>query len=526
MTEAAPNIVNMVRAQANHVPESGLPLDAFPAKVQEIILDLASEESFSVEYAAFAMLSAVATAIGNSHHIRIKGAWTSSPCLYIILVGHPGQGKTPPLDFAYKPIQDYDYSLFCKFKEDYECYTARQSEKAKDDTLDVAEKPVLIQTILSDFTPEVMMKQHNDNQRGIVILVDEIMGMFNSINRYNDNPLITQLLTAYSGKQLKVSRCNNPIPAIIRNPCISIIGTTQTQRIAEFFTKENVSSGLVDRFLFVFPKEQRPPIWTSENDSIGIPTMTKPSTALRWKEIIDKLLLLEFPMAEDGKSLAPIVLGFSDNARTLFYDWRNSICEAAFAIEGDAGIDSRIMKMDSNVGRLSLVFQLLKWACGKSHKQYIDAVSVRSAIRIHQYLEECYGRIMAIVKEDNIDAQKREFLSLLGDSFTTAEAIVAGKETGFSESGVKKCLPKLVRDKVICKVAHGQYAKVHSSTLCTLSTLGTFTLSGQDNPVQSSQSTHNTIVPKCHENISMDNDGNDDDVNSKDNTNNNDKLNS
>lgn len=500
MTETALNIVNMVRAQASHVPESGLPLDVFPAKVQEIILDLAHEESFSVEYAAIALLSAAATAIGNSHHIRIKGAWTSSPCLYIILVGHPGQGKTPPLDFAYKPIQDYDYSLFCKFKEDYERYMARQSEKAKDDTPDAAEKPVLIQTILSDFTPEAMMKQHNDNQRGIVILVDEIIGMFNSINRYNDNPLITQLLTAYSGKQLKVSRCNNPIPAIIRNPCISIIGTTQTQRIAEFFTKENVSSGLVDRFLFVYPKEQRPPLWASANDIIGMPTITKASTAQRWKDIIDKLLLLECPIVEDGKSLAPIVLGFSDDARTLFYNWRNSICEAAFARQGDAGIDSRIMKMDSNVGRLSLVFQLLRWACGESHKQNVDAASVRSAIRIHHYLEECYGRIMNNVKKDSIDAQKQEFLNLLGDSFTTAEAIVAGKETGFSESGVKKCLPKLVSEKVIRKVAHGQYAKVPSSTLSTLSTLGTFILSGQDKPAESSQSTHNTIVPKCNQN--------------------------
>ena len=457
MTESALNIVNMVRAQASHVPESGLPLDAFPAKVQEIILDLASEESFSVEYAAIALLSAVATAIGNTHHIRIKGAWTSSPCLYIILVGHPGQGKTPPLDFAYKPIQDYDYSLFCKFKEDYERYTARQSEKGKDDTLDAAEKPVLTQTILSDFTPEAMMKQHNDNQRGIVILVDEIMGMFNSVNRYNDNPLITQLLTAYSGKQLKVSRCNNPIPAIIRNPCISIIGTTQTQRIAEFFTRENVSSGLVDRFLFVFPKEQRPQIWASANDCIGMPTTSKPSTALRWKEIIDKLLLQECPIAEDGKSLAPIILGFSDDARTLFYDWRNSICEAAFAKQDEGGIDSRVMKMDSNVGRLSLVFQLLKWACGESHRQYVDVASVRSAIRIHHYLEKCYDRIMAIVKEDAVEPQKREFLNLLGDSFTTAEAIVAGKEVGLSESGVKKCLPKLVSQKAIRKVAHGQF---------------------------------------------------------------------
>ena len=498
MTESALNIVNMVRAQASHVPESGLPLDAFPAKVQEIILDLASEESFSVEYAAIALLSAVATAIGNTHHIRIKGAWTSSPCLYIILVGHPGQGKTPPLDFAYKPIQDYDYSLFCKFKEDYERYTARQSEKGKDDTLDAAEKPVLTQTILSDFTPEAMMKQHNDNQRGIVILVDEIMGMFNSINRYNDNPLITQLLTAYSGKQLKVSRCNNPIPAIIRNPCISIIGTTQTQRIAEFFTRENVSSGLVDRFLFVFPKEQRPQIWASANDCIGMPTTSKPSTALRWKEIIDKLLLQECPIAEDGKSLAPIILGFSDDARTLFYDWRNSICEAAFAKQDEGGIDSRVMKMDSNVGRLSLVFQLLKWACGESHRQYVDAASVKSAIRIHHYLEECYDRIMAIVKEDAVEPQKREFLNLLGDSFTTAEAIVAGKEVGLSESGVKKCLPKLVSQKAIRKVAHGQFAKVSSSVLDTLSTLGTFPLLGQDKSEESAQSTHNTIVPKCN----------------------------
>lgn len=519
MTETALNIVNKVRAQANHVPESGLPLDAFPAKVQEIILDLAQEESFSVEYAAIALLSAVATAIGNSHHIRIKGAWTSSPCLYIFLVGHPGQGKTPPLDFAYKPIQDYDYSLFCKFKEDYERYTARQTEKGKDDIPDAAGKPVLIQTILSDFTPEAMMKQHNDNQRGIVILVDEIMGMFNSINRYNDNPLITQLLTAYSGKQLKVSRCNNPIPAIIRNPCISIIGTTQTQRIAEFFTKENVSSGLVDRFLFVFPKEQRPPIWASKNGSIGMPNVTKPSTTFRWKEIIDKLLLLECPMAKDGKSLTPIVLGFSDDARTLFYNWRNSICEAAFSRQDGVGIDSRIMKMDSNVGRLSLVFQLLKWACCESHKQYVDAASVRSAIRIHHYLEECYGRIMDIVKEDNIDAQKREFLNLLGNSFTTAEAIVAGKETGFSESGVKKCLPKLVSEKVICKVAHGQYAKVPSSTLGTLSTLGTFTLSEHNKSEESAPSTHNTIVPKCNGNIPMGNDGDANGANSNDNTN-------
>jgi hypothetical protein len=44
--------------------------------------------------------------VGNAYQIRIKGQWTTSPILYVMLVGKPGVGKTPPLDFAYQPIHD------------------------------------------------------------------------------------------------------------------------------------------------------------------------------------------------------------------------------------------------------------------------------------------------------------------------------------------------------------------------------------------------------------------------------------
>lgn len=493
--------INAVRAEVAHVSDTGLPLDVFPAKVQEIILDLAAEDNFPIEYTAVAMLSATSAAIGNSRHIRLKPSWESNPSLYIILVGEPGQGKTPPLDFAYKPIEDHDYAMYAKFKDEIERYNAT-ADKGKTDSGSDMEKPVLIQTILSDSTPESLWRLHNDNQRGVVLLIDEIMGFFHSVCRYNDNPFMSQLLTAYTGKQVKVTRCNNPIPTIIRKPCINIIGTTQTERIHELFTEDNVNSGLIDRFMFVIPKEVRPTLWTitDKDKPVGI---VKVPCAKRWDNILSRLILMGCPLGEDGKEQTTIVLDMAYNAKCLFYNWRNKLKEEAFAISRQGNVEAnrlvrRTAKMEANVGRLALIFQMLRWACAEATDTLIDEKSVHCALRMHAFMEASYKRITDIVDAHSIEPDKKEFLDLLGNSFTTAEAIAAGVEVGMSASGVKKNLPKLIRQKYICKKAHGLYEKVPSCSLQTLSTLGTIPLSEVRIDAESSQNTQNPIVPKCN----------------------------
>jgi hypothetical protein len=72
------------------------------------------------------------------------------------------------------------------------------------------------------------MRILNDNLRGICIYVDEILGMFNSLNQYSHGQFVEQLLTAFSGDPLSVIRCNNPVPLHILYPCISLVGTIQT----------------------------------------------------------------------------------------------------------------------------------------------------------------------------------------------------------------------------------------------------------------------------------------------------------
>lgn len=450
-------LTNKIRMEAKDVKGIGLPLDAFPQKLQDIIFEVARIEQFDLEYLTLSMLSAAATAIGNSCHIRIRGSWKSCPALYVILIGRPGQGKTPPLDYAFRPLQEHDFLLVSKFIEENKRY-AELNAGNKVNATDT-DKPVLVQTILSDLTQEAMMRIHNDNQRGVVILVDEIMGFFNSIYRYNDNPLLTQLLTAYSGKPLKVSRCNNPIPIIIPHPCINIIGTTQTQRIGELFTKENVSSGLIDRILFLHPKNRDIPKM-EENPDAGTQENDRAECAYRkWKAIIDKLLSLE-PDHDEKGIINPKVLDMSEEAYRYFAQWKNALIEKANSIEDERLIDSRMMKADSNVARLALVFQLLGWACDEIHMQHIDVHSVQAAIRMYDYLELSYQSVRSRIQTETMPPLKKAFLDLVQPDFTTADAIKAGAEIGICESTVKKDLTKMCEERILQKTAHGVYKKL------------------------------------------------------------------
>ena len=63
---------NRIRREAIGLKDNDLPLDAFPQKLQGIILDVTNIEQFNIEYLAMSMLSAAATAIGNSCQIRIR----------------------------------------------------------------------------------------------------------------------------------------------------------------------------------------------------------------------------------------------------------------------------------------------------------------------------------------------------------------------------------------------------------------------------------------------------------------------
>lgn len=447
MTNIRLELCNRIRMEAEHINDTDFPLEVFPQTMQSVILDMARYENYKAEFIATAMLSAVSAALGGTYRIRIKGEWQSNAALYIILVGRPGLGKTPPLEAAYRPIRKHDYALFKAYESELETWKAAGES---------GRKPVLRRTVVSDFTPESLLLTHNNNPRSVAILVDEIMGMFNSANRYTNGQLIEQLLTAWSGGALDVTRVSSTIPIHIEQPCINIVGTTQTKRVHELLTKGFEDNGLLDRFLFVLPKSWKMSKWTDWDDG-GVDRAALP--AARWEQILSKVLALDYDIGEEERM--PHVLSMDREAKEYFYSWWNRKVERINLIEDDAEVDSREMKHPAQVARLALLMQVLRYASGEGNLQSVDTASVKAAIRLNGYFEDSYRRIRSFVAEDMCEEPPKVLLSLLPDTFDTKTAIAIGKELqNVSERTVMNYLKELCRSRLLRKSKAGHYEKI------------------------------------------------------------------
>lgn len=449
------NLCNALRMEFEGVFEKKIPLDAFPAKIQDMILALSRQENYSIEYMMASLLVAVSTAIGNAVNIRIRGGWISNPALYMILVGRPGMGKTPPLDFVFHPIRKHDAKAIKQFKLEMEQYNdlIEKNKGKKENITPLPDKPILRRTIISDFTPEALMRALDDNHRGIVVYVDEIMGMFNAVNQYSRGQLIEQLLTAFSGKPLDISRCSMLVPIHIEYPFINIVGTMQTTRMHELIEKGYKENGLLDRIIFVYPSSQEISDWQLDEDS-SFASFERHSNM--WESIINKVI--DLPFTDNGNVQS--ILDFSSEAKAYFTNWRNNAIRAVNQIQDDGLVDSRVIKTPMITARLALVLQILRWACGEVHKDFVDIDSTKSAIALSEYFESCYADIQKYMLRESIEPQKKELLDCLSATFTTSDAIQAGKEVGLSERSVMYSLVNLATNKIIKKIKRGEYEKL------------------------------------------------------------------
>ena len=208
---------------------------------------------------------------------------------------------------------------------------------------------------------------------------------------------------------------------------------------------------LLDRFLITCPKGLKIAPWVKvpKQDAAII---ERPFRV--WKEIIDKAVALPFTEGIFN------VLDFSDEAIDIFYDWQNEDIERQNAITDEKMIDSRAAKVPLNTARLALIFQLFRWACDESHKDFVDAESVNAAIRMSDYFEKSYKRMDDLVLTEATDPVKKQVLDSLGNKFVTAEAVKAGADFGFARRTVMYMLKDFCQRNFIIKDKQGNYEKV------------------------------------------------------------------
>ena len=58
------DLCNSIRMEFEGIIENKIPLDVFPAKLQDMVLALARQENYSIEYTMASLIAAASTAIG------------------------------------------------------------------------------------------------------------------------------------------------------------------------------------------------------------------------------------------------------------------------------------------------------------------------------------------------------------------------------------------------------------------------------------------------------------------------------
>lgn len=429
------------------------PLEIFPKAIRDIIETLEEYENYNVDFTAASFLTVFAAAMGNTWSVRFMTGWVSRPIIYMVLVGSPSCGKTPPLQQAVTPLLklDGEYDMiYCKEMETYRRWERMSAKQRERHSLpEEMEMPQRKCHVVVDSTVEALIGALRDNPRGVLIYKDEIDSLLSNFNRYNSSDE-GYFLSLFSGTPFKYSRKSNNEHIFLANPYCSIIGTTQPGRLGEQFGGKRMMNGFSSRFLKVYPEIDKMPSW---ND-----TAMPDGVLEEWERIIRKVVAATPSTDQEGKATS-IELLFTQEAKLRVIQWKDEVNNKVYAETDSDAVRALCGKLETYLVRFCLVIQIMHGICGESGMDEIEPRTAELAIRLTEYFRNMESRIAPEIETGILDNRFTELLGNLRDSFTTSEAVREALQLGISESSVKRFLRDGGRG-FVKKKSHGCYRKI------------------------------------------------------------------
>lgn len=447
------NIAKQEQQKSEILEDNPFPVEAFPKPIQDIIWATNKSLRFPTDFMGTAMLTASATAIGNSHTASVMPGWEESAIIYAALVAPPGSNKSHPLSFAFEPLSKLDskayhqYSIERKEYDQIQNLGKKQREQAQ--LSEDYQEPVLKKILLSDFTQEALVKAHHNNPRGICAINDELAGFVKNLNRYNSGSDTENWLSTWNGKPVNVDRSSKASIRINR-PYISVIGTIQNGVLFQLAKDGKANNGFIDRFLFAFPLKIQKEVWSE--------VTLDPIYPQNWEKYLLNLLDLKLEISEWGIPVSKS-LSFSVKAKERIKAWQEentALCNNA----PTEAIQGMYTKLENYTIRFALILQLLTWACCEGEKTEIKLKAVEGAIKLIEYFRKTANTVQRIISKedplDRLDRQKRQVYEKLPHCFATSEGLLIAEKVSMSESSFKR----FIRDKSLFdRLGQGRYEK-------------------------------------------------------------------
>lgn len=376
--------------------ENGFPLEVFPGAIQALIHSANETNGFDKEYFSAGILSVCASAIGNNVHLH-NGSYTSKPIFWLAIIGSRGTGKTHPLSYAIKPLDEKDNQTFIEYQS-----LVQEYEQKEKDTRE--KRPNYSKFILKDFTPEKLAESLQHNQKGVLIFQDELMRWINSFDQYKKGGDQQMYLDLFNGNELTVDRVTKE-PIRIPQTNVNILGGMQPEIVRQLAKNNRGEDGFLDRFLFVYPEILEPHLFTG----LDIPEAHKDN----YQRLINNLL--EAPK---------LTLKADSSNIELYKEWQHEKAKEHFHDNLERSIQA---KMETYVWRLALIIEMIQQAVTGNFNTSIQNESLKKAIKLIEYFRlnalRVHDKIMVKSPLDDLTALQRELYMALPFEFKRSDVL-------------------------------------------------------------------------------------------------------
>jgi hypothetical protein len=367
------------------------PLDVFSPPWQEWATNSAQGAGTAIDYVVVPLLSVASSLIGTSRRVRASRSWSEPFTVWSVEVGYSGTSKTPGLDVTQRALARIERRrkpLLGELRRAHEskiesAKTANKHWKAKvqeaveagmkgPDMPPEAEIPepfVAPRLYVSDSTVEKIAVLLQARPHGMLLIRDELAGLFLNLSRYSGGTDKEFWLEAWNGKPYIVERISRP-PVEVEHLLVGITGGFQPDKLARSF--EGDADGIYARILFAWPSE---PPYQPLTDAVE---EVEPEFENTLSRLVDLAKFVE------GKLIIRDV-ELTLDAVTAFEQFRQ------FVHERKNGLDGRErewwVKTPGHVLRLSGTLAYLEWARATAgtttaEPARIEARFVAAAIRL------------------------------------------------------------------------------------------------------------------------------------------------
>ena len=368
------------------------PTEALTRPVARLVEESAAAIGCRPDAIGLAALVTLGSAIGNSRVISPKGGWTESAAIFGAVIAGPGQKKTPAIAKAIAPARKLENANQREHDKELDEY-ARELRQYKVDEREAIKgghaagpppaPPVADRVRVNDTTIEALLPILKENPRGLLLERDELVGWVKAMDQYKSGGRGAERqfwLQTHNNFPVSVDRKGEQGTVSVLKPFVSVIGAIQPDVLGDL--AENREDGMLERFLFAYPKP-RQSLWTDDEVSQG--------ALVAYDDLYGRLRNLSMPKDEHGDPVE-VPVTFAPDAREAYIDLYN-IHRREMSAPGFPGyLEAAWAKLEAYTLRITLILACCRFVEDGSAER-VETEDVLRATRLIDYFKDTARRV-------------------------------------------------------------------------------------------------------------------------------------